>query len=187
MKLHCIDCPAKIEIRAPEGAKPPRRWRCNWCKRKRSIARQKARTAKRALLTDRSNPYPETDWKTNRKGSLNPYCQCCGLAYVKKAFILGGVLQERRREGIHHIIPKRMAVKFGNPDVTINLLSACDSCHGSLKALDNLILRNDWLGAVAEARRLGSVRYPQFDGDVVTRLQAAAAHFGFDVSNLCKS
>lgn len=174
MKLHCRDCPKVVTIHAPRGAKVPRRWRCNWCIRERSVARQKARTAlhakRRAGLE-----YPSKDWNKRRVAYKRASCEMCGAAY-RKAKLQDGEFLPAIIQHIHHLIPGRMAEQHGDPHAEVNCLSVCAREHGMLKRIDNLILEADWLGAVQKARAVGLP---------LERLAAAAEHYGFGIRNLC--
>lgn len=81
------------------------------------------------------------------------------------------------REHRHHIIPKRLAAKNGDPDWPMNILSCDSRCHGMLKRVDQAILRGDWIGAVTVAN---VVHMP------LDRLRDAAAEYGFGISEIVK-
>lgn len=163
MKRRCDRCRKLITFRSQ--IKLPRKFLCLGCQSKARVARKAERAARHKLkMGVRDTPYPKTDWKNNRADALNAQCECCGLPYTP-----------RRIEHVHHLTPKRMAAKHGNPDARQNLLSVDFQCHGKLKALDNLILRNDWVGAVAKAREL---HVP------LDRLVEAAHFYGFEIERL---
>jgi hypothetical protein len=167
VKLRCDKCRHQFRVHpAITKENRPRKFLCIWCKNQARAVRKAARAARRKLKMDgvRDIPYPKTDWKKNRVEALSDHCECCGRAYTKEAI-----------EHVHHLIAKRMAAKFGDCDAAPNKLSVDAECHGRLKALDNLILRNDWVGAVAKARAL---HVP------LERLVAAARFYGFNIERL---
>lgn len=174
MKVRCVDCPREVEFRDRPDWKPPRRFRCFACKRARAKARRAARTRRRRSSRD-GLAYPTNELKV-RTGKT--CCEICGLVYTSKSSVVGGVVVPPVRESRHHLIPRRLAVKHGEPDHQDNILSVDAKCHGQCKAVDNLILRGDWVGAVLAAR---VIHLP------LERLQAAAARYGFDISGIVEN
>lgn len=170
VEITCCECPAKRRI--PGWAKVPRRWRCNRCKVRRSMAKRLARAERRKRIDGRDVPYPKTNWVKTRVTAKADCCRICGKAYREPSCVPGEKPKVVLREHIHHIFPARLAAKHGDPNAKVNRLSCCAGCHGTLKRVDNLIFLNDWIGAIAAAK---IAHLP------LELLDAAAAHYGFNI------
>lgn len=116
--------------------------------------------------------YPKIPLRV-RTGKIK--CEMCSVEYTHKTTIVDDVRVLPISEQRHHIIPRRMAVRHGDPDLLINILSCCSPCHGMAKRVDQAILVNDWIGAVIVAR---VIHMP------LDRLRDAASAYGFYIDNL---
>lgn len=98
------------------------------------------------------------DWPRIRRENLD-HCEVCPKTELHQA------------ANIHrdHIIPFRLAEKWGDPNAEVNLISICASCHGHKTPLERLIFEADFLGYALELIRLG------YDG---ARLERAFRFYG---------
>jgi hypothetical protein len=169
--VKCIDCQKEVEFRDFPGRKLPRRFRCFRCKDQRRRKRRAVRVRRRRGVRD-GLAYP-TNALTVRTGKTA--CEMCGTEYTRRTTTVDGEKVLPILEHRHHILPRRLAAKSGDPDLPINILSVCGKCHGTLKRIDQAILSSDWIGAVTVAR---VVHFP------LDRLSAAAATYGFHIEDI---
>lgn len=127
MKLPCKTCGKPMVTAVRNGIRAKRK--CPSC----SPAKPKCRRADKRIRTGSYGKLPK-GWK-----GLERPKQCDLCPYV------GDTL-------IHHLVPRRLALEHGDPDVRLNQmhLGRKCPCHGRMNRLERAILSADWVTASRE-------------------------------------
>ena len=151
----CANCGEPFKVIVGNGIKRSRR--CPKCRVKEAMRKLNAKRENRTDGRKRDGNYGKLpkEWKQRPRPNK---CEVCGRS--------GGTV-------LDHIVPRRLAIQHGDPDVAVNTIALgkrC-SCHGSKGILERAMLKGDWFTVTQEFLRL---QWPR------ERTVAAFKHFKFD-------
>jgi hypothetical protein len=134
-----------------------------FAKQSRVLKRRRERLKRR---TKRDGAWARSrTWRKDRLALLTRRCEVSGRLFRKG-----------EKKHLDHILPFRLAVLHGDPDLRANLICISAEIHAvKSHVIEPLILRGDWVGAVASFRRNG---WP------MNRVVEAFKLYGFPIGHL---
>ena len=92
--------------------------------------------------------------QTLRDEAKRNRCEACGRAYGEWVYTTRGRVI-RLKQVIDHIFPRRWLLNFREtPNISVNLVSICNSCHPQKIKAENALFEGNALTYVRELRRL---------------------------------